>query len=914
MTTFGPTSDIIVAGLLAISQLIVPVPEQAAREAIKKVAEQKSCEVLQTKRQEFETKDCEALRSNRRKFRDECQKTEAEIKTLEPNCVSDATVADTLLYKPKPLSELFKLTNAQLVNELHLICHALQDRIFLTPEQWMSGATVNRDDLASQLALLTDPKTQNFFNTILVEASERKFDAFAASQVITSLCHWDVDRAEIPKKIDFTGGLRFLSELIQELPRVDQLPHLPEASFVYDKNNHRIGEIFDREWIERNGKRYVGRNSRRRNVTPEQVPQQLINAFMAIEDKRFLLHNGFDFESMKRLMGAGSQGSAQGGSTFTMQLIKNAFFGADVEEERKAGKRTLRRKIKEILMIPLIEAAYSKKQILTYYLNLISLTANAQGVQMAAMDLFNKEDLAQLSLSEMATLAALPKGTSIYNPWRYPERAKTRRNLVLDAMADQGFISTRDRDSAKLEPLRIADPTSLDQARIYSRYLTGHIMSSFGRIRKKNARDPRWKMGGFDIKTSFDLDLQKIVTKSLQEKLLAFDKSNGRYKWTPWIDESTGKNMNVAQRASQPNVELDDIFENLRAAHPYPETNWTVALKTPKVNIWRLEGGKTAPVAASDQAIFRSLKDFDAVTLANENGVLRLAAPPKVQGGVVILDNETGEVLALSGGFTAGAFGKLAENNRVTRSIREPGSTIKLASYLYALNRGMEPTTVLNGGGVRLPRIQNCPYEWAPGNYGGGSGGATPMHTALARSQNLSVINMFTRLAGLGGGNLAGSSPEDKQKLTDTLYNIYDLAVAFGAYPPRSEIKQQPCFPFLLGGVETTPLNMAQLYAAVGNGGLKREAIFLRQIFKGRTPMVVDHTDELRAQVWRYRAGRQKWICRSPRSVRRHSGSDTCVCCAASANDARNSAPRNRDSNQTLGGFDRWQDRNDQQF
>jgi membrane carboxypeptidase/penicillin-binding protein len=870
MINLGPTSDIIVAGLLAVSQLIVPVPEQAAREAAQKVAARNSCALLQTKKNEFNGKKCEEMRANRRQFRDECQNTESEISTLETQCVTDATVGRTLNFKPKPLTEYFKYTNAQLVDELNVICNSLQDRVFLEPEQWMAGETSNRDDLSSKLVMLQNPELQKVFSSILVEAAEGKFEAGAASNVITALCHWKVDRAKVAAEIDFTGGLKYLNELIAELPRVDQLPHLPEASFVYDKNDHRIGEIFDREFIERNGKRYVGKTSRRRNVEPEQVPPMLMNAFMAIEDKRFREHNGFDFEAVKRLVYGGTQGSTQGGSTFTMQLVKNAFFHDDVENERAAGKRTLRRKLKEILMLPQIEAAYSKEQILTYYLNLISLTSNAQGVMMAAMDLFNKDELSQLTLGEMATLAALPKGTSMYNPWRYPERATMRRNLVLDAMADQGYISAADRDKAKAETLNIADPTSLDQARIFSRYFTGHITSSFGSVKKKNARDPRWALGGFDIKTSFDLELQKSVTRALQEKLLAYEKGNGRYKWTPWIDDNTGLNMNVAARAAAPGVVLDDIFENLRAAHPYPETNWTVALKMPKLNAWQLEEGKTAPVAAGDAGIFRSLKAYDAVTLARgEDGVLRLAAPPKVQGGVVVLDNETGEVLALSGGFTAGPFGKNAQNNRVTRSVREPGSTIKLMTYLYALNHGLEPNTYLNGGSVRLPRIPNCPYEWHPGNYGGGGGGATTMRNALAKSMNVSVVNMFAKLAGFpDGGNLAGVDPAGKQALADTLYNIYDLAVAFGAYPSREYLAerrlQQPCFPFILGGVETTPLNMVQMYAAVGNGGLKREAIFLRQIFKGRTPLIVDHTDELRAQVMRYRAAVKNGFALAP--------------------------------------------------
>ncbi|MGZ3723762.1 MAG: penicillin-binding transpeptidase domain-containing protein, partial [Bdellovibrionales bacterium] len=243
-------------------------------------------------------------------------------------------------------------------------------------------------------------------------------------------------------------------------------------------------------------------------------------------------------------------------------------------------------------------------------------------------------------------------------------------------------------------------------------------------------------------------------------------------------------------------------------------------------------------------------------------GAYRLASGTDVQGAVVVMDVETGEVLAMSGGFTAGSYGKYAQNNRVTRSMLQPGSTVKPFTYLYALNHGVEPNLVLRNGSVKFPKIENCPYNWAPHNYGGGGGGNVIVRYALEHSMNLPVVNMFVHMANLpasmeSSGGISDGTDEQTARLRDTLYGVYDLAVSFGAYPSRQSIAdrkgQQPCFPYLLGGYETTPLNMAQAYSAIANGGLRRDAIFLRQVFKGGTPLLVDHTEELRAQVNQYR-------------------------------------------------------------
>lgn len=854
MVVLGTTSDIIVAGMLALSQLITPVPEAGVKKALAAAAE-----------------------------RDACAKTGAELN--EAQCFSDRILPEVVGYHPKSLEQLLQLSNQDLVKELNLICYAAADRIFLKPTEWMDGQTVDRGDFSNQIGLLKKGELQEKLNKKVQEAADGRFKLFEldpqtgkstghdATTVITSLCHWKVNRQAAAERIDFSGGQQYLRQLLGELPADKRLPELPQASFVYDRQNHRIGEIYDKQMVQRNGKSYVSGLTRRRLVSPSEMPDQLMNAFISIEDQRFLQHNGLDFESLKGVMIGGAD---RGGSTFTMQLIKNAYFGQDVENERAAGLRTLNRKLKELLMIPFVERNYSKREILTYYLNLISLTPTAQGVLMASIDLFNKYKLADLTLAQMAQLAALPKATAKLNPRRFPEAAKNRRDLVIQTMFQQEKISAKERDEALKEDLGLADPSGVDEARVYSYYFTGHMTNAFYKLKEeKKLRDPRWGLGGFDIKSPFNFELQKIVTRSVQRQLLNFP----RQKWKPWIDDSTGKNINVAERMAKPDADIEDAFEALRVAHPAPETDWVIGLKVPKSSQWLLENGQRAYVAGGDSSVFRSLKNYDAVVLEpTGKNSYRLATYPEVEGAAVVMDNETGDVLAITGGFTAGPYGKNSQFNRATNGKRPPGSSIKPIVYLYGLNHGVQPNQILRDGKVDFPKIPGCNYNWSPGNYGGEGGGSGTVRHALEHSLNRSVANLFVRLAGmpkdkLNSGDLGDATPDEKAKLQETLYKIYDLAVEFGAYPSReNRFKTDPrtpypCFPFLIGGggFETTPLRMAQMYAAIGNGGLKRPARFLTEVFKGDAPLDYwDNTQTLRNQARDFRLSVQKGFAVAP--------------------------------------------------
>lgn len=882
MISLGPAADLVVAALIAVGQLIEPVPEAAVFAAEQKIQERASCSQFQEKKKAYATERCERLKSNRARYRETCQGLENEMNTLESQCATDPTISKILRFRPQPIETVISMNNARLVEELNLICNAVQDRVFLEREQWLAGEVANRDDFAGKLVVLQQPELKTFIGTVIQEAQNPDFKLDDIFKVMMALCHWKVDRKAIAQTVDFSGGQKLLAELVKEIPNVNSLPELQQANFVFDKNNKAIGEIYDSEFITRAGKRYLSRVHRRRLAKPHEIPAQLFNAFMAIEDKRFRDHNGFDFEAVKRLYYGGVQGSKQGGSTFTMQLVKNAFFDDDVELERENGRRTLRRKLKEILMVPMVEKRYSKDEILAYYLNLIDLTPEAQGLVMASIDLFGKPKLKDLTLPEMALLAALPKGISKYNPRRFPDESKLRRDTVIRVMAEQGYISEAEKVAAQAEPLKLVPRASEDIVRVKSRYFNGHLANHFRALKEQNLHDPRWRIGGLDIKTGFDPDLQASLMKALQKGLLQYERNTTdpdtgrmRYRWKPWLSDTTQANLNIGDRVkSMGEDKLPLIMSALAAAHPAPETDWVVAVKTAeRGNTWMLEDLKRVAVDRTDYDIHRRLLPWDAVLLEKTETGYRLISPPMVQGAAVMMNVENGEVMALSGGFSAGPYGKFAQNNRATRSVRQPGSTVKPFSYLYALNKGWSPQQRLSNQSVRFPKTKACPFIWAPKNYSNNGSSSYSMRTALETSANRTVLSLFLGLAGLKnpdsgyGTDLEGANPDQVRTLESTLYDMHEFSMKLGVYPRPTDLTKKPtpiCFPYLLGGYETTPLNMAEAYTVIANGGLSREAVFMKEVVKEDQPLIIDESLQKWAQVQQYRSALQLGLVHSP--------------------------------------------------
>ncbi len=255
---------------------------------------------------------------------------------------------------------------------------------------------------------------------------------------------------------------------------------------------------------------------RRTLVRLDQIPKQVQNAFIAIEDKRFYSHGGIDYW---RIIGAGfanlrARGISQGFSTITMQLARNLF-----PERINYRERTISRKLREVKVALAIERRYSKDRILELYLNQIYLGNGAYGVETASRRYFGKS-VRDVNVAEAATLAALPKGPERYNPRRYPERAVQRRNTVLELMRRAGAISKADASLARAYPLRLARRRggTGETAPYFVEYVRRLLDEKFGKQLYEQ---------GLKVYTTLDLDLQGSAERALDRQLRAVE--SGQY-------------------------------------------------------------------------------------------------------------------------------------------------------------------------------------------------------------------------------------------------------------------------------------------------------------------------------------------------------------------------------------------------
>lgn len=288
---------------------------------------------------------------------------------------------------------------------------------------------------------------------------------------------------------------KVLEKMSADLPSISQLEnYTPSLSTkIYDKDNNLIAELF---------------TERRMLVPINEIPIDLQNAFIAIEDRNFFYHWGVYTKGIMRALTKAvlKRKVREGGSTITQQLAKTIFL---------TPERTLKRKIKEVLLTIQLEKDYSKDEILQFYINQIYFGSGAYGAQSAAKVYFNK-NVEDLNLAECATLAAMPKAPNYYNPFRNAKASETRRNLVLAKMRQQGYITTEQEQEALTEPLPVKEDRPKEQ--------TGHYFVEFLRI----MLEPKYGTnvlfrGGLSIYTTLDMQVQTAAEKALESELEKFD-------------------------------------------------------------------------------------------------------------------------------------------------------------------------------------------------------------------------------------------------------------------------------------------------------------------------------------------------------------------------------------------------------
>ena len=537
------------------------------------------------------------------------------------------------------------------------------------------------------------------------------------------------------------------------------------------------------------------------------IPKQVIAAFLSAEDSRFYQHGGLDFQGIARavykLVEAKIQGKArrvEGASTITQQVAKNFLL---------SNERSMERKLKEAILAIRIERAYSKDKILELYLNEIYLGIGAYGVAAASLSYFNKE-LKDLTIEEVAYLAALPKAPNNYHPFRKTQAALIRRNWVIGQMEKNGYITSEQAEAAKAKPLGVQ-----------LRKLGAHVFAAefFAeevrrQIYKEYGEDKLYG-GGLSVRTTLDPRLQRIARNALMDGLAQFDRRKGwrgpvskidvSGDWgkglidikspddiSPWrlgvvLTADAKKAVVGLKPAKAQDGKLVDTREAVEIA--FEEVKWAKSAKT-----------KTVPKAVTDilspgDVIYVAPKDPEDIS-----GVWSLMQIPKVSGGIIAMDPHTGRVLAVAGGFSF----HISQFDRAMQARRQPGSSFKPFVYATAIENGYKPTSIVLDAPIE---IEQGPGQdiWRPENYEKEkSGGPSTLRIGIEKSRNQMTVRLAQDLG---------------------MPMITEYAKRFGIYDDLL-----PVLSMSLGAGETTLLRMATAYCMLANGGRKVRATLIDRI------------------------------------------------------------------------------------
>lgn len=513
----------------------------------------------------------------------------------------------------------------------------------------------------------------------------------------------------------------------------------------------------------------------------EDIPKQLLNAFLAAEDDSFYSHPGIDIKGLIRaaiqLLITGKK--SQGGSTITMQVARNFLLSRE---------KTYIRKIKEIILSIKIEQEYSKDKILELYLNKIYLGQRAYGIAAASQTYYGKS-LDMLNLAQNAMLAGLPKAPSSYNPISNPERALIRRNYVLGRMLELHYINQTEFDDAIKATVtaKIYKKKTEMSAPFVAEMVRQAIYSQYG--------EEAYTLG-FNVYTTIESKLQSAADRALRNTLHLYDQRHG-YRGLPHQKSTQDIPLSANYVGDTQVAKVTGISRKFASAVladyskiniPWRNIAWARKFKS-RYSVGKELDSISDVLAVDDLIRVRKLDD----------NTWALSQIPEVEGAMIAMNSETGEILALSGGFDY--FHN--KYNRVTQSKRQPGSGFKPIIYTTALEHGFTPASIVNDA----PVVVEDPAQdnWRPENYSRKFFGPTSLRTALRKSRNLISIRLLRELG---------------------LAEVKRTAIRFGFEP-----EQLPnSLSLALGSGNATPLQMARVYAAFANGGYLVEPYFIRRI------------------------------------------------------------------------------------
>jgi len=561
----------------------------------------------------------------------------------------------------------------------------------------------------------------------------------------------------------------------QELPAHEQLAEYepPVMSRVHAADGSLVAEYA---------------NERRLYLPIQAIPDQLKAAFLSAEDKNFYQHHGVDPEGIIRAAVANLASGGriqQGASTITQQVAKNFLLSSE---------QTIDRKIREALIAFRMESAFSKDTILELYLNEIFLGTltpgrNLHGVAAAALDYFGKS-VHELTLAEMAYLAALPKAPNNYHPFRREEQAVARRNWVLDRMVDNGFITEDEGEEAKAEPLvvnpRVVSPDTL-AAGYFVEEVRREITNFYGPEKLYD--------GGLSVRSTLDPRMQAMARKALVDGLVRYDETRGGWRGAQeQIDLAAGEwGEQLAGIEALDDVDPWRLAVVLEIADDEARIGLQPEREADGAIVQERETGviRAAGVDWTGRSLAQALNPGDVIYVEPLSGAgdFRLRQVPEVSGGLVAMDPHSGRVHAIVGGFS---FDQ-SQFNRATQARRQPGSAYKPFVYATALDNGYTPSTIVLDGPIT---IENAGSDsWSPTNYDNSFAGPRTLRYGIEFSKNLMTVRLAQNVG---------------------MPMIAEYSRRFGIYDDMA-----PLLSMSLGAGETTVMRLTAAYAMLVNGGYR---------------------------------------------------------------------------------------------
>jgi len=569
------------------------------------------------------------------------------------------------------------------------------------------------------------------------------------------------------------------------------LGHLPSVNELQNIQNYLSSEVYSNEKVLL-GKYYY---QDRTNVRYQDLPEHLIEALISTEDQRFYEHGGVDSKSALRVIIKSillRNKKSGGGSTIHQQLAKNLYPRKDYFLLSMPVN-----KFREMIIGVRLQKAYSKSEILTLYLNTVSFGENTYGIETAAYRFFNKLPR-DLKIEESALLVGMLRGTHIYNPRLYPERSKSRRNLVLSRMQENHFLSSETADTLNQLPVAL-DYINLSHneglAPYFREYLRLVLLEWVRKNPKEDGSNHNIYTDGLKIYTTINADLQAFAEQAMQSRMARlqsiFDRQWGNRH--PLGDQSAHiiNQLEDTQRyrsLKKAGLSRDAILDSLRVPH------W--------MEIFTWEGVKKVEMSAYD-SIAHYAKFLHA--------------------GLLSVEAKTGYVRAWVGGINSTYF----KYDHVT-SRRQAGSTFKPIVYSAALNKGLDPCSYIPNDSVVYEEYNN----WTPKNSKGGYGGYYSVKGALTHSVNTISVKLLEET-----GIKEVIKHAEQMGITGELPEVLSLALGTGDVSLKEMVRAYSIF--LNEGRMIDPIFLKRIEDKFGNILFEQEGMEAKEVIDPHQALIM---------------------------------------------------------------------------